>query len=98
MAHMVAQRNREIGVQLALGARPRDVVAMVLRSGVRLTLAGMAAGLAGAWALSRALAGLLFGVSALDPATYVSVAAVRCALPCKLQASALMAASGANAE
>jgi ABC-type antimicrobial peptide transport system permease subunit len=69
MAHMVAQRNGEIGVQLALGARPRDVVAMVLRSGVRLTLAGMAVGLAGAWALSRALAGLLFGVSALDPAT-----------------------------
>jgi putative ABC transport system permease protein len=76
MAHMVAQRNREIGVRLALGARPRDVVAMVLRSGVRLTLAGMAVGLAGALALSRALAGLLFGVSALDPATYLSVAAV----------------------
>ena len=76
MAHMVVQRRREIGVRLALGARPDDVVALVLRNGVRLTLAGTAAGLAGAVALSRTLSGLLFGVSAMDPATYAGVAAV----------------------
>jgi predicted permease len=76
MAHRVAQRHREIGVRLALGARPRDVVAMLLRHGMRLTLAGMTIGLAGAMGLSRALAGLLFGVSALDTATYTGVGAL----------------------
>jgi putative ABC transport system permease protein len=76
MAHRVAQRHREIGVRLALGARPRDVVGLVLRSGLGLTLAGTALGLAGAVALSRALASLLFQVSSLDPATYAGVAGV----------------------
>jgi ABC-type antimicrobial peptide transport system permease subunit len=92
MAHMVAQRNREIGVRLALGARPRDVVAMVLGNGVRLTLLGMVLGLAGALALSRALVGLLFGVSVLDPATYTGVAAV---LLCVAGLAACLASRGA---
>ena len=69
MAYMVAQRRREIGVRLALGARPADVVAMVLRNGLRLTTAGLALGLAGALALSRALEHFLYGVSPLDPLT-----------------------------
>jgi putative ABC transport system permease protein len=76
MGHMVMQRSREIGVRLALGALSEDVVGMVLRSGLRLALPGVAAGLAGAIALSGILASFLFGVSSLDPLTYVGVAAL----------------------
>jgi putative ABC transport system permease protein len=76
MGHMVMQRSREIGVRLALGALSGDVVGMVLRSGLRLTVAGIAAGLAGALAVSGVLRTFLFGVSSLDPLTYVGVATV----------------------
>jgi len=76
IGHMVVQRSREIGVRLALGAVSSDVVAMVLRSGLRLTVAGIAAGLAGAVALSRILRTFLFGVSSLDPLTYGAVGAI----------------------
>jgi len=76
MAYMVTQRRREIGVRLALGARPADVVQMVLRNGLRLTIAGVVLGLAGALALSRALEHFLFGVSPLDPLTYATVTLV----------------------
>jgi putative ABC transport system permease protein len=76
MGYMVAQRRREIGVRLALGAKPGDVVAMVLGNGLRLTVAGVLAGMAGAVALSRVLAGFVYGVSPLDPATYAGAVAV----------------------
>jgi len=76
MGHMVMQRSREIGVRLALGALSGDVVGMVLRSGLRLTVAGVAAGLAGALALSGILRSFLFSVSSLDPLTYGGVAVV----------------------
>jgi len=76
MGHMVMQRSREIGVRLALGARPDDVVRMVLRNGLRVILPGVAAGLAGAVALSGILASFLYGVSSRDSVTYVGVAAV----------------------
>jgi putative ABC transport system permease protein len=80
MGHMVMQRSREIGVRLALGARSEDVVGMMLRSGLWLTLPGVAGGLGGAVALSGILAKFLFGVSSLDPATYLGVAALLCSV------------------
>lgn len=76
MGHLVVQRSREIGVRLALGALSGDVVRMVLKSGLRLVLPGIAIGIVGAIALSGVLASFLFGVSSLDPATYVGVTAV----------------------
>ena len=73
MSYMVVQRRREIGVRLALGARPADVVGMVLRNGLRLTGLGVVVGLAGALALSGALAHFLYAVSPFDPLTYATV-------------------------
>ncbi|HEV2382011.1 MAG TPA: ABC transporter permease [Terriglobia bacterium] len=73
IAYSVAQRTREIGIRMALGAGWRDVAGMVLREGARVTLAGVAAGLAGAWALTRFLASLLYGVHPTDPLTFALV-------------------------
>ncbi|HSD67757.1 MAG TPA: FtsX-like permease family protein, partial [Vicinamibacteria bacterium] len=73
MAYAVGRRAHEIGVRLALGARPGDVGAMVLRDGLRLGLLGAGLGLAGALALSRVLRGLLHEVSPTDPVTFVGV-------------------------
>ena len=67
LAHAVTQQRREIGIRMALGARAGDVVTHTLRSALALLLAGLAAGLAGAVALTRTLHSLLFQVSALDP-------------------------------
>ena len=74
VAHAVSQQRREIGIRLALGAARATVVRMVLVDGLRLTLAGVAIGIAGALALTRLLSGLLFGVSAFDPATFAAIA------------------------
>ena len=73
MHFAVAARTQEIGVRMALGARPRDIFDLVLRHAARLVFAGMAAGIVGALMLTRALSTLLFGVSAHDPATYAGV-------------------------
>jgi predicted permease len=75
MSYRVAQRAREIGIRVALGADPRDVRGMVLRHALALTLAGVGLGLAGAAALSRVMASLLFQLSPTDPATLAGVAA-----------------------
>jgi putative ABC transport system permease protein len=75
MAYTVAQRTREIGLRLALGAQPRNVIAMTMRKSLLMTLTGLAAGIAGAVGLSRLLTSLLFGVSPLDGPTYAVVGA-----------------------
>ena len=90
MAYSVSQRTAEIGLRVALGAQRADVLQLILGQGVRLTLLGVAIGLIFAWALTRLLVNLLFGVSATDPATFVSIslllvsiALVACFLPAR---------------
>jgi predicted permease len=73
IAYGVAQRTHEMGIRLALGARPRDVVRLVVRQGVVLSVAGLVIGIAGALVAARLLKSLLFGVSTLDPATFAGV-------------------------
>ncbi len=73
MSFTVAQRARELGVRLALGAVPGDVLRLVLRQGMRLVLLGVGLGLAAALVLSRVLRSMLFNVSATDPLTFVLI-------------------------
>jgi putative ABC transport system permease protein len=88
LAGGVAERTREIGVRSALGASRADIVGLVARQGMTLTFLGMVIGLAGAAMASRTIVAMLFGVSALDPTTYVgvvvllaAVSAIACSVP-----------------
>jgi putative ABC transport system permease protein len=76
IAYTVAQRQREIGIRLALGAQRGDVLQMVLKHGATMALAGMAIGIGASFVLTRLMASLLFGVSAHDPVTFAAVAAL----------------------
>jgi putative ABC transport system permease protein len=74
ISYTVTQRTREIGIRVALGAAPRQVLAPVMREGIVLALAGIGIGLVGAFAATRALSAFLFGVGASDPLTFSGVA------------------------
>jgi predicted permease len=74
MSYTVGQRTQEIGIRMALGARPQNVLALILGRGMQLALAGIAAGTLGALALTRYLASLLFDVQSKDPLTFAAVA------------------------
>jgi predicted permease len=71
VAYAVSRRTREIGIRIALGATSGDVLTMVLRDGLIVACAGIAAGTAGALLLSRVLAGLLYGITPTDPASFI---------------------------
>jgi putative ABC transport system permease protein len=76
MSYSVAQRTREIGIRIALGARRVDVLQMTVKQALKLVGAGMIIGLAAAFLLTRALASLLFGISATDPITFIGISVV----------------------
>jgi putative ABC transport system permease protein len=76
LSYNVSQRHREIGVRMALGAEGRDILALVLRQGLLLTLVGVVIGLAAALGATRFLTTLLFGVTATDPMTYAGISAL----------------------
>jgi putative ABC transport system permease protein len=90
LAYSVSQRRQELSVRMALGAQPRDVLWLVVRQGAALAFAGGVIGVAGALAFGRALSGLLYGVSVLDPASFtaaigvaLSTALIACLLPAR---------------
>jgi len=90
MSYSVSERAHEIGIRMSMGAQTRDILRMVLRSGMTLTFIGLAIGLPIAFALARALASILFGVEAADPFSFiglplllVGVAAIACYLPAR---------------
>jgi putative ABC transport system permease protein len=80
MSYSVAQRTHEIGVRLALGAQTSDVLKIILRQGLKLTLIGVAIGIAGSLALTRLISRMLFGVKATDPLTYAIVSLILTAI------------------
>jgi ABC-type antimicrobial peptide transport system permease subunit len=90
MAYAVSQRTHEIGIRMTMGARARDVMRLVTGQGMKLTIAGLTLGIAGAFALTRVMEPLLYGVTPTDPLTFilismslVSVALLACWIPAR---------------
>src|SRR2546426_1845770 len=81
ISFMTAQRTHEIGIRAALGADPRDVLKLIIGQGMALTLIGIAIGLVASLALTRLMQSLLFGITAMDPVTFVGIAFVLGAVP-----------------
>jgi predicted permease len=96
IAHSVAQRMHEFGLRIALGARTRDLLALVLAQTLRLAAIGVLMGLALSWALGRLLQGLLYGVNVRDPVTFLTAAGV--SLIAALLASFIPASRAAQAD
>jgi putative ABC transport system permease protein len=90
MSYLVAQRTREFGIRMALGAELRDMLKLIVGHGMKLVLAGLVLGVAGSLALTKVLGGMLFNVRATDPMTFVAVwtllaavGAIACYLPAR---------------
>ena len=90
LAYFVTQHTNEIGVRMAVGASPFNILALVLKKGMGLTLLGVGIGLVASFALTRLMSSLLFGVNASDPLTFVlvplvlaAVALVACLIPAR---------------
>jgi ABC-type antimicrobial peptide transport system permease subunit len=90
IACSVAQRTRELGIRMALGAQTGDVLRLVIRQGMRLALIGTSLGLLAAWSVTRLMKSLLFGVSTTDPLTFgmlamtlLGVALLACWIPAR---------------
>ncbi len=76
MAYAVTQRTHEIGIRMALGAHPREILSLVMRRGVQIIFAGVTIGITGALALTRFMSSLLFGIQPGDAFTFAAVAAL----------------------
>jgi putative ABC transport system permease protein len=80
LAYVVGQRRREFGIRMTVGARPQQILTLVLRQGGALTGAGLAIGLIAAYAVARTLQGMLFGVDALEWTVFAAIAALLAAI------------------